>query len=160
MKILIPKHLWALPNTSWRGLCDLLEIHVWHERILFLSIYALEHLSFVKLIFVAFVTLRGKTSYMAQCHPRAPNLVVSLGKVCKGPLCPCKERSKILVEWEKWLKETQLRVDIDEQFKLPQRKRRNIGVGDFELWQTKQITVSILWFASLWLCSITRSWIY
>jgi hypothetical protein len=31
---------------------------------------------------------------------------MSLGKVCEGPLRLQKERSKSLVEWGKWLKET------------------------------------------------------
>jgi hypothetical protein len=39
-------------------------------------------------------------------RPRAPKSVVSLRKVCEGPLHLQKERSKSLVEWEKWLKET------------------------------------------------------
>jgi hypothetical protein len=38
--------------------------------------------------------------------------VVSLGKICEGPLHPKKERSMSLVEWEKWLKETRLGVDL------------------------------------------------
>jgi hypothetical protein len=47
---------------------------------------------------------------MASHHPRAPKHVVSLGKVCEGPLHLRKERSKSLVEWGKWLKETRLGV--------------------------------------------------
>jgi hypothetical protein len=38
--------------------------------------------------------------------------VVSLGKVCEGPLHLRKERSKSLVEWGKWLKETRLGVGL------------------------------------------------
>jgi hypothetical protein len=38
--------------------------------------------------------------------------VVSLGKVCEGPLRLRKERSKSLVEWGKWLKETRLGVGL------------------------------------------------
>jgi hypothetical protein len=38
--------------------------------------------------------------------------VVSLDKVCEGPLRLRKERSKSLVEWGKWLKETQLGVGL------------------------------------------------
>jgi hypothetical protein len=49
---------------------------------------------------------------MARCRPRASKHVVSLGKVYKGPLCLRKERSKSLVEWENWLKETRLRVGL------------------------------------------------
>jgi hypothetical protein len=49
---------------------------------------------------------------MARCRPRAPKHVMSLGKVCEGPLHLQKERSRSLVEWEKWLKETQLRVGL------------------------------------------------
>jgi hypothetical protein len=49
---------------------------------------------------------------MARHRPRAPKCVVSLGKVCEGPLCLQKERSKSLVEWGKWLKETQLGVGL------------------------------------------------
>jgi hypothetical protein len=46
---------------------------------------------------------------MARNRPSAPNHVVSLGKVCEGWFRLRKERSK-LVDWQKWLKETQLRV--------------------------------------------------
>jgi hypothetical protein len=45
---------------------------------------------------------------MARHYPRASKCVVWLGKVCEGPLRLRKERSKSLVEWEKWLKETRL----------------------------------------------------
>jgi hypothetical protein len=57
-------------------------------------------------IFVVFVTLGGEASLMARCRPRAPKHVVSLKKVCEGSLRLRKERSKRLVEWGKWLKET------------------------------------------------------
>jgi hypothetical protein len=49
---------------------------------------------------------------MARRRSRAPKCVVSLGKVCKGPLHLRKERNKSLVEWEKWLKETRFGVDL------------------------------------------------
>jgi hypothetical protein len=49
---------------------------------------------------------------MARHRPRAPKCVVSLGKVCEGPLCLQKERSKSLVEWGKWLKETWFGVGL------------------------------------------------
>jgi hypothetical protein len=38
--------------------------------------------------------------------------VASLEKVCEGLLRLQKERSRSLVEWEKWLKETRLGVDL------------------------------------------------
>jgi hypothetical protein len=37
---------------------------------------------------------------------------VSLGIICEGPLRLWKERSKSLVEWGKWLKETRLGVGL------------------------------------------------
>jgi hypothetical protein len=49
---------------------------------------------------------------MARHRPRAPKHVVSLEKICEGPLHLQKKRSKSLVEWGKWLKETQLEVGI------------------------------------------------
>jgi hypothetical protein len=49
---------------------------------------------------------------MARHRPRAPKHVVSLGKVCEGPLRLRKERSMSLVEWGKWLKETRLGVGL------------------------------------------------
>jgi hypothetical protein len=49
---------------------------------------------------------------MGRRHPRAPKHVVSLEKVCEGSLRLRKERSKSLVEWGKWLKETRLRVGL------------------------------------------------
>jgi hypothetical protein len=58
--------------------------------------------------------------------------VVSLEKVCEDLFHLQKERSK-LVDRGKWLKETRLGVDLGEQFKLPQQRRRDHGVGDFEL---------------------------
>jgi hypothetical protein len=45
-------------------------------------------------------------------RPRTPKHVVSLRKVYEDPLRLKKERSKSLVEWGKWLKEIQLRVDL------------------------------------------------
>jgi hypothetical protein len=38
--------------------------------------------------------------------------VVSFGKVCEGSLHLQKERSKSLVEWGKWLKDTRLGVGL------------------------------------------------
>jgi hypothetical protein len=49
---------------------------------------------------------------MARHRPRAPKHVVSLGKVCEGPLYLRKERSNSLEEWGKWLKETRLGVNL------------------------------------------------
>jgi hypothetical protein len=49
---------------------------------------------------------------MARHRPRAPMRVVSLGKVCEGLLHLRKKRSKSLVEWGKWLKETRLGVGL------------------------------------------------
>jgi hypothetical protein len=49
---------------------------------------------------------------MARHRPRAPKRVVSLEKVWEDPLRLRKERSKSLVEWGKWLRETRLRVDL------------------------------------------------
>jgi hypothetical protein len=49
---------------------------------------------------------------MARHRPRAPKRVVSLGKVCEGLLRLRNERSKSLVEWGKWLKETWLGVGL------------------------------------------------
>jgi hypothetical protein len=49
---------------------------------------------------------------MARHHHRASKRVVSLEKVCEGPLHLRKERSKSLVKWRKWLKETRLRVGL------------------------------------------------
>jgi hypothetical protein len=49
---------------------------------------------------------------MARHRPRALKCVVSLRKVCEGPLHLRKERNKSLVEWEKWLKETRLGVGL------------------------------------------------
>jgi hypothetical protein len=45
-------------------------------------------------------------------NPRAPKRVVRLEKVCEGPLRLRKERSKTLVKWGKWLKETRLGVGL------------------------------------------------
>jgi hypothetical protein len=47
---------------------------------------------------------------MARCRPRAIKCVVSIRKVCEGLFHLRKERSKSLVEWRKWLKETRLGV--------------------------------------------------
>jgi hypothetical protein len=49
---------------------------------------------------------------MARHRSRAPKHVVSLEKVCEGLLHLRKERSKSLVEWGKWLKETRLGVSL------------------------------------------------
>jgi hypothetical protein len=49
---------------------------------------------------------------LARRRARAPKHVVSLGKICEGPPHLWKERSKSLVEWGKWLKETRLGVGV------------------------------------------------
>jgi hypothetical protein len=70
---------------------------------------------------------------MARHHPRAPKLVVSLGKVCKDLLRFWKERSK-LVDWGKQLKKIRLKVDLGEQLKLPEWICRDHGFDDSKLW--------------------------
>jgi hypothetical protein len=49
---------------------------------------------------------------MVRRCPRAPKCVVSLAKVCEATLHLQKEKSKSLVEWGKWLKETRLGVGL------------------------------------------------
>jgi hypothetical protein len=49
---------------------------------------------------------------MARHRLRSPKRVMSLEKICEGPLHFRKERNKSLVEWEKWLKETQFGVRL------------------------------------------------
>jgi hypothetical protein len=49
---------------------------------------------------------------MARHRPRAHKCVVSLKKVYEDPLHLRKERSKSLVEWGKWFKETRLGVGL------------------------------------------------
>jgi hypothetical protein len=49
---------------------------------------------------------------MVRPRPRASKLMVSLEKVCEGPLHLRKERSKSLVEWGKWLEETWFGVGL------------------------------------------------
>jgi hypothetical protein len=73
---------------------------------------------------------------MTRRHTRPTKLVVSLGKICEGLLHLRKKRSKSLVEWGKWLKETRLGVGLCEQLNLPQRRRRNHEIDDSKLWQT------------------------
>jgi hypothetical protein len=48
----------------------------------------------------------------ARRRPIALKHVVSFGNVCEGLLRLRKERSKSLVEWGKWLKETRLGVGL------------------------------------------------
>jgi hypothetical protein len=49
---------------------------------------------------------------MARRCPRPHKRVVSLGKVCEGPLHLRNERNKSLVEWGKCLKDTCLEVGL------------------------------------------------
>jgi hypothetical protein len=83
---------------------------------------------------VAFVTLRGGAYLKVRRRPRAPKRVVSLGKICEGPLRLRKERSKSLVEWRKWLKERRLRVGLVSNSSF---LNEDVGItgGDSELWQ-------------------------
>jgi hypothetical protein len=83
---------------------------------------------------VAFVTLRGGAYLKVRRRPRAPKRVVSLGKICEGPLRLRKERSKSLVEWGKWLKETRLGVGLVSNSSF---LNEDVGItgGDSELWQ-------------------------
>jgi hypothetical protein len=73
---------------------------------------------------------------MARHHPRALKRVVSLGKVCKGLLHLRKERSNSLVGVGKVVEKDPTWSWPCEQLKLPQRIRRNHGVGDSKLWST------------------------
>jgi hypothetical protein len=78
---------------------------------------------------------------MARQHSRAPKRVVSLRKVCEGALRLRKERSKTLVEWEKWLKETRLRVGLVRNSSF---LNRDVGImGLVTLNFSQQIIVSL-----------------
>jgi hypothetical protein len=82
-------------------------------------------------------------------HPRAPNHVASLGKVCECPLHLRKERSKSLVEWGKWLKETQLGVCLVSNSSF---LNRDVGIMGLVILNFDQhIIVSPLVFFPLYL---------
>jgi hypothetical protein len=75
--------------------------------------------------------------------------VVSLGKVYEGLLHLRKERSKSLVEWRKWLEETQLGVGL-----VSNSSFLNIDIGIMGLVILnfgKQIIVSLLIYFPLYL---------
>jgi hypothetical protein len=74
----------------------------------------------------AFVTPAGEASLMARHRPRAPKHVVSLGKVCEGPLSGV---GKVVERDPAWSWPC-------EQLKFPQWRRRNHRVGDSELQST------------------------
>jgi hypothetical protein len=71
---------------------------------------------------------------------------------------PPYRKKEDLSEVRKVVKKTWLGVGSGKQLKLPQRRLRNNGlvIPNFD----KQITVSILWFASLWSWSFNYSLIY
>jgi hypothetical protein len=86
---------------------------------------------------------------MARHRPRAPKCVVSLGKVCEGPLHLQKERTKSLVEWGKWLKETRLGVGLVSNSSF---LNGDVGItGLMILNFGKQIIVSLLIYFPLYL---------
>ena len=64
---------------------------------------------------------------MARCHPRAPKVVVSCGKVCEGPLHLWKEKSKSLWSEKNSWKRLILELALGGQLKLHQRRRRDHG---------------------------------
>jgi hypothetical protein len=85
---------------------------------------------------------------MARRHPRAPKCVVSIGKVCEASLHIRKERSKILVEWEKWLKESRLEVDLVSNSSF---LNRDVGITELVIPNFgKQIIVSPLVYFPLY----------
>jgi hypothetical protein len=86
---------------------------------------------------------------MARHHPRALKHVVRLGKVCEGPLRLRKERSKSLVEWGKWLKETRLRVGLVSNSSF---LNGDVGITGLVILNfDKQIIVSLLIYFPLYL---------
>jgi hypothetical protein len=86
---------------------------------------------------------------MARHRPRAPKRVVSLEKVCEGPLHLQKERTKSLVEWEKWLKETRLGVGLVSNSSF---LNGDVGIMRLVILNFgKQIIVSLLIYFPLYL---------
>jgi hypothetical protein len=86
---------------------------------------------------------------MARHRPRAPKRVVSLEKVCEGLLHLRKERSKSLVEWGKWLKETRLGVVLVSNSSL---LNGDVGITELVIPNfSKQIIVSLLIYFPLYL---------
>jgi hypothetical protein len=86
---------------------------------------------------------------MARRCPRAPKRVVSLGKVCECPFRLRKERSKSLVEWEKWLKETMLGVVLVSNSSF---LNRDVGIMGLVIPNfNQQIIVSSLVYFPLYL---------
>jgi hypothetical protein len=82
-------------------------------------------------------------------NPRAPKRVVRLGKVCKGPLRLRKERSKTLVKWGKWLKETQLGVGLVSNSSF---LNEDVGITELVILNfSQQIIVSPLVYFPLYL---------
>jgi hypothetical protein len=75
--------------------------------------------------------------------------VVSLGKVCEDPLRLRKERSKSLVEWGKWLKETRLGVGLGSNSSLLNGDVEITGLVILNF--GKQIIVSLLIYFPLYL---------
>jgi hypothetical protein len=75
--------------------------------------------------------------------------VVSLKKVCEGPLRLWKKRRKSLVEWEKWLKETYLGVGLVSNSSFLNRDVGIMGLVILNFGQ--QIIVSLLIYFSLYL---------
>jgi hypothetical protein len=74
---------------------------------------------------------------------------VSLGKVCEGLLHLRKERSKSLVEWRKWLKETRLGVDLVSNSSF---LNGDVGITGLVILNFgKQIIVSLLIYFPLYL---------
>jgi hypothetical protein len=86
---------------------------------------------------------------MTRRRPRAFKHVVGLGTVCEGPLCLWKERSKSLVEWEKWLKETRLGVGLVSNSSILNGDIEIIGLMILNFGQ--QIIVSPLVYFQLYL---------
>jgi hypothetical protein len=86
---------------------------------------------------------------MGRHRSRAPKHVVSLGKVCEGPLHLRKERSNSLVEWGKWLKETRLGVGLVSNLSF---LNRDVGITGLVILNfSQQIIVSPLVYFLLYL---------
>jgi hypothetical protein len=86
---------------------------------------------------------------MIRRRPRASKRVVGLGIVCESPLRLHKERSKSLVEWEKWLKETRLGVGLVSNSSF---LNRDVEITELVILNfSQQIIVSPLVYFSLYL---------
>jgi hypothetical protein len=122
MKYTHYKPLWALPNPSLWGSCDLWEIL--SGRLRESSLWTLEHLSFVKQFLCYLLLLEVKPSRRLGVALELSRLCWVVGKFVKVRFTSERKETRAS-EVRKTVEKDGLELTLGRQLKLPQRRRRD-----------------------------------